>query len=87
VGTQFVTQSKFWGTVKFGYKCEFKNCSIGLCTADRLGHEGAKLVISSRLQAHVDEAIEHLVHSGIPRENVCGTVCHVGKFIVIYSQI
>ncbi|KAI6192052.1 Dehydrogenase/reductase SDR family member 4 [Aphelenchoides bicaudatus] len=52
---------------------------IGLCTADRLGHEGAKLVISSRLQEHVDHAIEELVHSGIPRENVCGTVCHVGN--------
>jgi len=52
---------------------------IGLCTADRLGHEGAKLVISSRSQKNVDEAIEHLVYSGIPRENIAGTVCHVAN--------
>ncbi|KAI6204988.1 hypothetical protein M3Y94_00740900 [Aphelenchoides besseyi] len=52
---------------------------IGYCTAERLAHEGAKVVISSRQQEHVDEAVEQLVHSGIPRENVAGTVCHVGN--------
>ncbi|KAI6173062.1 hypothetical protein M3Y98_01042000 [Aphelenchoides besseyi] len=52
---------------------------IGYCTAERLAHEGAKIVISSRQQEHVDEAVEQLVHSGIPRENVAGTVCHVAN--------
>jgi dehydrogenase/reductase SDR family protein 4 len=52
---------------------------IGLAIADRLGTEGAKVVISSRNQANIDEALQWLVSQGIPKENVAGTKCHVGK--------
>ncbi|CAD5210628.1 unnamed protein product [Bursaphelenchus okinawaensis] len=49
---------------------------IGYAIADRLGHEGAKLVISSRKQSSVDQAIDQLVAGGLRRENVSGIVCH-----------
>ncbi|CAD5224059.1 unnamed protein product [Bursaphelenchus okinawaensis] len=52
---------------------------IGLATADRLAHEGAKVVISSRNEANVKRAIKDLIDSGIHPSNIAGTVCHVGK--------
>ncbi|KAI6240577.1 hypothetical protein M3Y99_00426800 [Aphelenchoides fujianensis] len=76
-----VTEYKF-GCFRFEGKVAVLTAAtmgIGYCTAERLGHEGAKLVISSRNQKNVDEAIEQLVFSGIPRENIAGTVCHVAK--------
>jgi len=50
--------------------------SIGLAIAERLGREGASVVISSRKQKHVDSALQHLKHQGLSVE---GMVCHVGK--------
>ncbi|KAI6205964.1 hypothetical protein M3Y94_00851600 [Aphelenchoides besseyi] len=52
---------------------------IGLATAERLGHEGCRVVISSRKQKNVDEAIRSLVASGLKQENVVGIECHVGN--------
>ncbi|CAD5232664.1 unnamed protein product [Bursaphelenchus xylophilus] len=52
---------------------------IGYATAERLAHEGAKVVISSRNEANVKKALQQLIDSGIPSENVAGTVCHVGN--------
>lgn len=50
--------------------------SIGLAIADRLGHEGAKVVVSSRKQDSVEEAVKKLVEGGLKPENVAGIVCH-----------
>uniref|UniRef100_A0A166H013 Tropinone reductase-like 3 n=1 Tax=Daucus carota subsp. sativus TaxID=79200 RepID=A0A166H013_DAUCS len=47
---------------------------IGFAIAQRLGLEGASLVISSRKQKNVDEAVEKLKARGI---EVLGMVCHV----------
>lgn len=47
---------------------------IGLAIAERLGREGAAVVISSRKQKNVDEAVEGLRAKGI---TVVGAVCHV----------
>uniref|UniRef100_A0ACD5XXX4 Uncharacterized protein n=1 Tax=Avena sativa TaxID=4498 RepID=A0ACD5XXX4_AVESA len=49
---------------------------IGLAIAERLGLEGAKVVISSRKQKNVDEAVEGLRAKGI---TVVGAVCHVSN--------
>jgi dehydrogenase/reductase SDR family protein 4 len=49
---------------------------IGEAIAERLGREGAKVVISSRQQTNVDETITRLRSIGIDAE---GIVCHVGK--------
>uniref|UniRef100_A0A915DXY0 Uncharacterized protein n=1 Tax=Ditylenchus dipsaci TaxID=166011 RepID=A0A915DXY0_9BILA len=45
--------------------------NIGLAIAERLGHEGAKLVISSRNQQNVDKALEHLRNSVGKRNLQC----------------
>jgi len=50
--------------------------SIGLAIAERLGQEGAHVVISSRKQANVDSALHRLKQQGLSVE---GMVCHVGK--------
>ncbi|EYU33865.1 hypothetical protein ABFS82_08G153200 [Erythranthe guttata] len=47
---------------------------IGFGIAERLGLEGAAVVISSRRQKNVDEAVEKLKGKGI---EVLGLVCHV----------
>lgn len=47
---------------------------IGFAIAERLGFEGASVVISSRKQKNVDEAVEKLKARGI---EVLGLVCHV----------
>jgi dehydrogenase/reductase SDR family protein 4 len=49
---------------------------IGLAIAERLGLEGAHVMVSSRKQSQVDAAVERLRRQGI---DVAGTVCHVGK--------
>lgn len=49
---------------------------IGFAIAKRIGLEGAKVVISSRKQQNVDEALKKLKSLGI---NVIGLVCHVAK--------
>lgn len=47
---------------------------IGLAIAERLGLEGAAVVISSRKKKNVDEAVVGLRAKGI---TVVGVVCHV----------
>ncbi|MBA0569470.1 hypothetical protein Golob_003193, partial [Gossypium lobatum] len=47
---------------------------IGFGIAQRLALEGASVVISSRKQKNVDEAVEKLKAKGI---HVLGIVCHV----------
>ncbi|KAL5576313.1 hypothetical protein UlMin_018012 [Ulmus minor] len=49
---------------------------IGFGIAERLGFEGAYVVISSRKQKNVDEAAEKLRSKGI---KVLGVVCHVSN--------
>ncbi|KAK9811464.1 hypothetical protein WJX72_004393 [[Myrmecia] bisecta] len=49
---------------------------IGYGIAARLGSEGAKVVICSRKQANVDEALQKLRAQGII---AAGCVCHVGN--------
>jgi dehydrogenase/reductase SDR family member 4 len=49
---------------------------IGLAIAKRLGNEGAKIVVSSRKQTNVDEAVNTLKKQGI---DVLGVTCHVAK--------
>ncbi|KAK4876664.1 hypothetical protein RN001_009170 [Aquatica leii] len=49
---------------------------IGLSTARRLAQEGAKVIISSRKQKNVNEAVDVLAAEGL---SVTGIVCHAGK--------
>ncbi|KAI3954745.1 hypothetical protein MKX01_021405 [Papaver californicum] len=57
---------------------------IGFSIAERLGLEGASIVISSRKQKNVDEAVEKLKSKGI---EVFGVVCHkYGKINVVVSN-
>lgn len=49
---------------------------IGLAIACRLGLEGAKVVVSSRQQSNVDEAVKYLKNKDI---DVLGLVCHVAN--------
>jgi len=49
---------------------------IGFSIAQRLGLEGASVVVSSRRQNNVDEAVEKLKARGI---EVLGVVCHVSN--------
>ncbi|GMY36743.1 tropinone reductase-like 3 [Fagus crenata] len=49
---------------------------IGFTIAERLGLEGASVVVSSRKQKNVDEAVEKLKARGI---EVLGVVCHVSN--------
>ena len=50
--------------------------SIGYAIARRLGLDGASVMVSSRRQHNVQQAVEKLKEENI---NVAGTVCHVGK--------
>uniref|UniRef100_A0A914HBN4 Uncharacterized protein n=1 Tax=Globodera rostochiensis TaxID=31243 RepID=A0A914HBN4_GLORO len=52
---------------------------IGLAIAERLGHEGARLVVSSRSGDNVQKAVEQLVASGLKRSDVLGCTCHVAN--------
>ncbi|XP_015878381.2 tropinone reductase-like 3 [Ziziphus jujuba] len=49
---------------------------IGFSIAERLGLEGASVVVSSRKQKNVDEAVQNLKARGI---EVLGVVCHVSN--------
>lgn len=49
---------------------------IGLAAAQALGKRGAHVVLSSRRQANVDEAVALLRSQNI---QVTGTTCNVGK--------
>ncbi|XP_014483720.1 PREDICTED: dehydrogenase/reductase SDR family member 4-like [Dinoponera quadriceps] len=49
---------------------------IGFSIAKRLAQEGAKVMISSRKELNVKNAVEKLQSEGL---EVAGTVCHVGK--------
>ncbi|CAD1473869.1 unnamed protein product, partial [Heterotrigona itama] len=49
---------------------------IGFGIAKRLAEEGAKVIISSRKETNVKNAVEQLKSEGL---NVCGIICHVGK--------
>ncbi|XP_074576421.1 short-chain dehydrogenase/reductase SDRA-like [Curcuma longa] len=49
---------------------------IGFAIAERLGLEGAAVVVSSRKQKNVDEAVDKLRTKGI---EVIGAVCHVSN--------
>lgn len=49
---------------------------IGFAIAERLGLEGASVVVSSRKQKNVEEAVEKLRGKGI---DVLGVVCHVSN--------
>lgn len=48
---------------------------IGYATAKRMAQEGATVIISSRKQANVDEAVQNLKKEGL---NAVGFPCHVG---------
>lgn len=50
---------------------------IGLAIAKKLGLDGAKVVVSSRKQANVDDAVKLLKSQGII--DVLGVSCHVAK--------
>lgn len=49
---------------------------IGFAIARRLAQDGAHVVVSSRKQQNVDQAVARLQGEGL---SVTGTVCHVGK--------
>ncbi|XP_045440714.1 dehydrogenase/reductase SDR family member 2, mitochondrial isoform X2 [Pipistrellus kuhlii] len=49
---------------------------IGFAIARRLAQDGAHVVVSSRKQQNVDQALATLQEEGL---SVSGTVCHVGK--------
>lgn len=50
---------------------------IGFAIAKRLGLEGGKVVVSSRKQKNVDEAVKLLQEQGV--KDVIGTICHVAN--------
>lgn len=49
---------------------------IGLATARRLARHGARVLVSSRRQDHVDEAVSGLRAEGL---EAWGVACHVGR--------
>lgn len=49
---------------------------IGFAIAQRLGREGAKVIVSSRKQKNVEEAVNTLTLEGL---QVKGMICHVSK--------
>lgn len=49
---------------------------IGYAVAKRLAEDGASVVISSRKEKNVKEALEKLKSDGL---DVIGTTCHVGS--------
>ncbi len=46
---------------------------LGLAMATRFAEEGAKVVVSSRKQAQVDQTVKSLVERGF---EACGAPCH-----------
>jgi hypothetical protein len=57
--------------------------SIGFAIAERLGHEGAKVVISSRDVENVKKAVQRLISGGMAPANVCG----YAKIFLLFKQI
>ena len=51
-------------------------CRIGFAIARRLAQDGAQVVISSRSQSRVDNAVTQLRTENL---DVTGVVCHVAK--------
>jgi len=51
-------------------------CSIGFAIAERLAADGASVVVSSRKEKNVTNAVEKLKAAGY---SVSGVVCHVSK--------
>lgn len=49
---------------------------IGLAVANRLAHDGAKVLISSRKQENVDAAVKQLKNKGY---DVTGFACHISN--------
>lgn len=49
---------------------------IGFATGEKLGKEGAKVIVSSRKQTNVDAAVKRLCESNV---DATGLVCHVSK--------
>lgn len=49
---------------------------IGFAIAQRLAQEGAKVIVSSRKEKNVNEAVKSLAGEGL---DVKGIICHVGK--------
>ena len=52
-----------------------RGCRIGLAIAERLGRDGAHVVVSSRKKKNVDAAVARLKAQKL---SVSGIVCHVG---------
>ena len=52
---------------------------IGYAIAHRLALDGAKVVLSSRKQSNVDQALSKMAKDGLNESKVRGIVCHVGK--------
>lgn len=50
-----------------------------MAIAERLGHEGASVVISSRDEQNVTETLNYLKNSGLKADKIAGLVCHVGN--------
>ena len=55
------------GLISRGY---FLTSRIGLATARRLGQAGCKVIISSRRQVNVDEAVQSLTKEGIDAHGI-----------------
>jgi len=52
---------------------------IGFAIAKRLADDGAKVMISSRKNKNVQQALDNLHGGGLSKEHVKGIVCHVGN--------
>lgn len=62
--------------LKLYMECFFRFFRIGFSVARRLAQEGAKVIISSRREANVNNAVDQLTAEGL---QVSGVVCHVGQ--------
>ncbi|KAG5677160.1 hypothetical protein PVAND_006941 [Polypedilum vanderplanki] len=73
----FATMSNNFGKRLDGRVCivTASTDGIGFAIAKRLGLEGGKVIVSSRKQKNVDDAIQELKKEGV--NEVIGTTCHV----------
>jgi len=71
--TQFASNSRLKGKTAV---VTASTDGIGFAIAKRLGAEGASVVVSSRKEKNVNEAVKKLKDLGY---SVAGTVCHVAK--------
>lgn len=76
--SSFFFSISYENLVKNGMLLDCNLCirRIGFAIAKRLAEEGAKVMISSRKENNVFEAVEKLKKEGL---DVSGVVCHVGK--------